>query len=101
MGSTRYWGTEVKRVRVLLPKNEWPELFSSVSPLSIIFGDYPLQARLFACSIEATGHLREGAPVRQLPVPRTGGANDLGVRLDPPLEVLPLPEANLLQRHAP
>lgn len=28
VGSTRYWGTEVKRVRVLLPKDEWPELVS-------------------------------------------------------------------------
>lgn len=27
--STGYWGTEVKRVRVLLPRDEWPELVSS------------------------------------------------------------------------
>ena len=29
VASTRYWGTEVKRVRVLLPKDEWPEIVSS------------------------------------------------------------------------
>jgi hypothetical protein len=29
VGRMRYWGTEVKRVRVLLPKDEWPELVSS------------------------------------------------------------------------
>ncbi len=28
VGSTRYWGTEVKRVRVYLPKDEWPMLVS-------------------------------------------------------------------------
>jgi hypothetical protein len=29
VGVTRYWGTEVKCVRVLLPSDEWPELVSS------------------------------------------------------------------------